>query len=88
VDNNTGVRTLHSELIWTHGVFYDRNNSLLASLILGGPRGYRARLNLYPGVLKYKSFSPGLAMLWQENNNVVFGLYLSFLPVGAALSFQ
>ncbi|MFC2170397.1 hypothetical protein ACFLQJ_00295 [Calditrichota bacterium] len=86
VDNNTGVRTLYSKLIWTHGIFYDRNNSLLASLILGGPRGYRARLNLYPGVLKYRSFSPGLAFLLQENNNLVFGIFLRYLPVGGAFS--
>ncbi|MFH0764944.1 MAG: hypothetical protein V2A61_00840, partial [Calditrichota bacterium] len=59
VDEHTGVRKLTAQLVRAGGIFYDRNNSLLASLILGGPRGYRARLNIYPGVVGTKRVKPG-----------------------------
>ncbi len=59
IDNTSGVRELTTTLVWTAGIFYDRENSLLLSLILSGTKGYKARLNIYPGVIKIGKLSPG-----------------------------
>lgn len=82
VDNNTGVRTLTTSLVRTAGLFYDRNGSLLASLFLGGARGYRARLNIYPGLVSTGSFSVGFACLLNQNGSIIMGLSSTFSPVG------
>ena len=85
VETNTGVRVQSTTLIVTGGLFYDRNNSLLASLILGGARGYKMRLNVYPGVLPLGRFAPGLAVTLQEHNQFAFGVNWSFAPIGVAV---
>lgn len=79
-----GVRQETVEMKWTGGIFYDRNNSLLASLIVGGPLGYIARLNVYPGVLGWDWFKPGFALLIQENDVYQVGITFPLFPVGAA----
>jgi hypothetical protein len=82
VENNSGVRELTATLVWTAGIFYDRNNSLLASLILAGTKGYKARLNLYPGLLRTGKFSTGFFMNLRKDNQIVVGVHFNFLPVG------
>ncbi len=73
-----------AKLHWTGGVFYDRNHSLLASLILGGPQGYAARLNIYPGVVKLPGISPGIVGILKDNGSVLAGVSWRWLPVGLA----
>jgi hypothetical protein len=85
VENNSGVRELTTNLVWTAGIFYDLNNSLLTSLILAGTKGYKARLNVYPGVLKFGKLSPGFFVNLRKDNQVVFGIHLNLLPVGIAV---
>ena len=41
------------------GVFYDRDNSLMASLQFARSRDYRYRLNLYPGLIPVGRLRPG-----------------------------
>jgi hypothetical protein len=82
IDNNSGVRELTATLVWTAGFFYDRNNSLLASLILSGTKGYKARLNIYPGLVHFGKISPGFFINLRKDNQFVTGLHLNFLPVG------
>lgn len=77
-------RVLTTDLVWTAGFFYDRNNSLLASLILAGTKGYKARLNIYPGLLWAGKFSPGLFLNLREDNHIVAGIKFDFFPVGLA----
>jgi len=77
-----GSRKLTAKLTPAAGVFYDRNGSLLWSLKFGGPREYRARLNIYTGVLYIKSISPGMVALYQKGNRITAGLTLRWLPVG------
>jgi hypothetical protein len=83
-DELSQSRVLTTDLVWTLGFFYDRNNSLLASLILAGTKGYKARLNLYPGLFKMGRLSPGLFVNLREDNQVVAGLSFSFFPIGLA----
>lgn len=86
VENSTGVRTLTASLIYTGGIYYDRNNSLLASLVLGGARGYIAKANIYPGIFHLGPVSPGIVLLWQKNYTLSFGIAATFSPVGLAYS--
>ena len=83
-DNDTGVRELTATLVWTGGGFWDRDGSLLASLILSGTKGYRGRLNVYPGVVRLGRFSPALSATLLKNNAVVLGLTTGGLPFGLA----
>jgi hypothetical protein len=85
VETNTGVRVQSTTLIVSGAVFYDRNNSLLASLILGGARGYKMRLNVYPGVLPLGRHAPGFAVTLQDHNQFAFGINWSFTPIGLAV---
>ena len=76
-----GVRELTATLVWTAGVFWDHDNSLMSSLILSGTKGYKARLNIYPGVVKLGKFSPGFFLNLRKDNQMVLGLHY-MLPVG------
>jgi len=86
VDSLNGSRKLTTKLVWAGGLFYDRNGSLLASLIFGGPRAYLARLNIFPGVLHWRAFSPGLALLYQKNGAISLGLTARWSPVGIGVA--
>lgn len=84
IDRDHGARTQTTTLVWTAGLFYDLDDSLLASLILSGTKGYRARLNLYPGLVRLGPFSPGLFANLRRDDQIVLGGIVSFLPVGFA----
>ncbi|MDP8238226.1 MAG: hypothetical protein P9X24_03970 [Candidatus Hatepunaea meridiana] len=88
IDNNTGVRTLTTRLIQTGGIFYDRNNSLLASLIFGGPRGYIARMNIYPNSLKVNFNSPGFVIAYQDDNTITLGIIFHFVIISPGFSMK
>ena len=79
IDNDTGVRELTTSLVWTAGIFYDRDNSLLASLILSGTKGYRVRINIYPGVIKYGKLSPGFFFNLRKDNQAVLGFHFNYV---------
>ncbi len=82
IDNNSGVRELTATLVWTAGFFYDRNNSLLTSLIFSGTKGYKVRLNVYSGVLRFGKISPGFFINLRKDNQFVTGIHMNFFPVG------
>jgi len=83
-----GARKLIGRVIYTGGIFYDRNGSLLSSLIFGGARGYAARLNVFPGIVKVRSFSPGFALLMQHNGSMMAGISVRWSPIGLAGRFN
>lgn len=87
IDNGTGVRSQTTSLVWTVAMFYDLNNSLLASLVLAGTKGYKVRLNIYPGLIRMGKISPGVFISLREDNQVVTGLHFNFLPFGLARRF-
>jgi hypothetical protein len=84
VDNANGTRWLTTSLVWTLGFFYDRNNSLMASLILSGTKGNKARVNIYPGLINIGMVSPGFFVNLRKDNQISAGVHLSFLPVSMA----
>jgi len=85
VDVQTDVRTLTARLVWTAGIFYDRNGSLLVSCILGGGRGYIARLNLYPGIIDLAGLRIGGTLLFERNGAPGFGVTFAGFPLGVGL---
>jgi hypothetical protein len=66
------------------GLFYDRNGSLLASLIINGTDDLRLRLNLYPGVLGRGRWSPGVFVGIGDGGELALGIMLQFVPMGVA----
>ena len=64
------------------GIYYDRNNSLLASTVYSADQHCRLRLNLYPGLLPGSAFSPGLFVTFDSRGGIVAGLTTGVLPIG------
>jgi hypothetical protein len=78
VQLDDGFRTV--DLAASAGVFYDRNNSLLVSLVGARTKEYRMRFNVYPGVLRLGSVAPGFFVADRRTGGFVFGMTMDFLP--------
>ena len=76
---------LTTVLKWEVGFFYDRNNSLLASLFIGGAEDNPVTLNVYPGVLHIGDFSPGVWALYSRRYGFSVGITTVWAP-GVALT--
>lgn len=79
------------DLAASGGLFIDKNNSLLASLLFARTKDYRYRLNLYPGLIKVGPLRPGFYASVNEDNRFLFGLTfgtLRHLPVGLGAAFN
>jgi hypothetical protein len=69
------------------GLFYDRNNSLLASMIYAATKDYRLRLNVYPGLVKIGSLGPSFFLALSREDRILVGVDLRLvkhLPFGIA----
>jgi hypothetical protein len=64
------------------GLYWDRNNSLLASFVVCDSFNEIVRLNLYPGILTMLSVSPGFFASFGERGKYTLGMTLSVLPLG------
>ncbi|MGE5432159.1 MAG: hypothetical protein ACM3QX_13845 [Syntrophomonadaceae bacterium] len=73
VDASNTIRQRTIETSWHAGVFYDRNNSLLASVVLSGVREYFCMIDIYPGIIKYRNFSPGIWSIIGRNGELTLG---------------
>ena len=72
------------ELRWSAGAFYERDTSLLASLLIHDAEGYAVRANVYPGVLGDAASWLGHAGLFvgiTDDGDGVFGVQWR-LPIG------
>ncbi len=65
------------------GIYLDREDSLLASLILNGTDRFRARLNIYPGILNIGPWTTGVMLANSSDDEWVAGMNLN-LPLGVA----
>lgn len=82
-DLGHGVRTV--DLVPTFGLFFDRDNSLLASVLLSNTDDYAVRLNLYPGLLGMNALAPGFFIAGSKDRRLTAGVTLGavrHLPVG------
>ena len=65
------------------GVFWDRDNSLLASVIFNGTDNLKVRLNVYPGITGRASWwSPGLFVGLGDRGDLAVGATLRVVPIG------
>ncbi len=64
------------------GLFYDRDNSLMLSVLLTGPKLYNSRINIYPGILNFYGHSPGMFFGFGEWDNFVLGMSLNLMSIG------
>jgi len=65
---------LTGSLVWSAGVFYDRENSLLASLVLSGISSNLVTLNLYPGIVEAAGVRPGFWCTVTTGGKVLLGV--------------
>lgn len=84
VDVTNGARSVTVDLGWMAGLFYDRDNSLLASVMASDRINEKLRLNLYPGVIDLWGFSPGLFAAIGSANQFIAGFSLHYSPIGLA----
>ncbi len=61
------------------GIYYDKHNSLLASLEFSAAENdvyhnYFAELNLYPGLIRIKKIAPSLWMALAKDGSILFGV--------------
>ena len=68
------------ELTWNVGVFYDRENSLLMSLLVSGLEDNMINVNVYPGIIKIGTFSPGVWCIIQRDGSPIVGVSTVWTP--------
>lgn len=71
-------------LAWNVGLFYDYNNSLMASMFFSGMFNDFFHLNIYPGILKFGDFSPGLLFVLSQDGKPTIGITTMWAPGIAA----
>lgn len=67
------------ETSWHTGIFFDRNNSLLASIVMSGVKEYFIMIDIYPGIIWLKDFSPGLWTVMGRDGNVMVGFTTKYV---------
>lgn len=87
VDLGDGVRTV--DLVPSAGLFWDRHNSLMVSLLYARTQAYIGRLNVYPGVVRLGPWSPGFFLAVNRNERLEGGITFSTrFPFGIAFGGQ
>jgi hypothetical protein len=77
-----GSRFLTPDMDGALSFFYDKNHSLLLSVIISGPRMYNCRINIYPGFIDMDWFKPGFYIAYGEWDNFLFGISFANFPFG------
>jgi hypothetical protein len=85
VDQTKGIATNSIHVGAACGFFYDRNNSLLASLLISEYYLERVRLNIYPGFLAASIFSPGFFFTLGDRGTYAAGVTMQIFPIGIGL---
>jgi hypothetical protein len=82
VDSFNGATTRSIIIAPMAGVYWDRNNSLLASMVVSDSFTEIVRVNAFPGVFSLGGFSPGAFLSFQRVRGFSLGFTASFLPAG------
>jgi hypothetical protein len=85
ISNNQEARRAAIKVGPMAGIYWDRNNSLMASLAASDNFHNFLRLNIYPGVFSISSISPGLFVLLGDGGKVTVGATFHFLPLGISV---
>ena len=78
IDEEKNIKTV--KLAWSTGIFYDRNNSLLASLKISDHIDYQTVINIYPGIVKIGNFSPGIWTAIDKTGKYMIGISTIWIP--------
>jgi len=84
VESDGPGRSMTVDLIWNAGIYYDRNGSLMASFLVSGSRAYKAKINVFPGLVRVAGISPALFAAVGQRNEVILGFAVSRFPLGLA----
>jgi hypothetical protein len=79
VDLENTLRERTIETSWHAGIFWDRNNSLMAQIVLSGVKEFFCLMDVYPGIIKFKNFSPGIWSIIGRNGNITFGISTQYV---------
>lgn len=74
----------HIRIRSSFGLFYDRNDSLLASATVNSTEHLVLRVNVYPGMIGRGLRSPGIFVGLGDEGDFMAGLTMSLLPAGLA----
>ena len=66
------------------GIFFDRNDSLLASIIVNTTDQLAVRGNVYPGIVGSGFWSPGVYLGVRDDGDVQIGISFRALPLGVS----
>jgi hypothetical protein len=75
-------RSITATIVPALGVFYDRQNSLLFSVVIAPRKDDKASINIYPGVVRLAGVSPGLSLAVGGARRLSWGMHLAGVPVG------
>ena len=78
IEEDKFIKTV--KLAWSTGIFYDRNNSLLASLKISDHIDYQTVINIYPGIIKIGNFSPGVWTAIDKTGKYMIGISTIWTP--------
>ena len=78
LESDKNIKTV--ELAWSTGIFYDKNNSLMASLKISDHIDYQAVINIYPGIIKIGKFSPGIWTAIDKTGKYMIGISTIWTP--------
>ncbi|MER3525360.1 MAG: hypothetical protein C4326_15285 [Ignavibacteria bacterium] len=78
VNAATNKQTL--DLVWNIGAFYDKDNSLMASLFVSGLTDYTVSANLYPGIIDLGGFTPGVWIVVARGGKLLAGITTVWAP--------
>ena len=82
VDLDNGAQT--ADLVPCAGLFYDRNGSLLLSVMTAKASRYDMQVNAYPGLIRLRSWTAGLFFNHARTGGNVMGVSLTRIPIGLA----
>ena len=84
VESDGPGRSMTVDLIWNAGIYYDRNGSLMASFLVSGSRAYKAKVNVFPGLVRIAGISPALFAALGQKKELIFGFSVGPIPLGLA----
>jgi hypothetical protein len=85
--SEAGGRTMiPDDLQLETGAFWDRDESLLASVIVAGPAHPRVAVNVYPGLLKFRGFEFGAYAAAGYYDGLSMGMTFAWSPLGLGFS--
>jgi hypothetical protein len=85
-ENNIGALHYTINIGPRAGIYWDRKNSLMASLVASDNSNGLVALNLYPGVFSCKSFLPGFFIFAGHGGTFTIGITASLLPLGVCIN--